>query len=345
MKKITHLGVLLIICIGAAILFYTSRYQFKSISAHNFAILIDTADVNIVDVRTSKEHDLGHIPGTNYNIDVKGDSFVFQSLMLLTKDTPVALYCRSGNRSKTAAKLLAKKGYKVYELSSGFNGWREAGYAAADSLIVIDDSQPKLKIYYPQYDSIDLVCGTNSPESNHKAIFSCAAAFTGATLDEFLHSNINGDHAYGGKYHKGSPYNRGCFAWYNGTWTFTDKDKASSTLKTAAKYGGMGFRQILLILNGEKKPAVMARSNIYRALCELNDKLCIIESKSSIPLPEFIDELGNIGVKNAIYLDMGGWNHSWYRKYEHYPVSYIHKSSHNYYTNWLTFYASDSATI
>ena len=84
MKKITHLGVLLIICIGAAILFYTSRYQFKSISAQNFAILIDTADVNIVDVRTSKEHDLGHIPGTNYNIDVKGDSFVFQSLMLLT---------------------------------------------------------------------------------------------------------------------------------------------------------------------------------------------------------------------------------------------------------------------
>ena len=120
MKKITHLGVLLIICIGAAILFYTSRYQFKSISAHNFAILIDTADVNIVDVRTSKEHDQGHIPGTNYNIDVKGDSFVFQSLMLLNKDTPVALYCRSGNRSKTAAKLLAKKGYKVYELSSGF---------------------------------------------------------------------------------------------------------------------------------------------------------------------------------------------------------------------------------
>ena len=71
-----------------------------------------------------KEHDNGHIPGTKYNIDVNGDSFVFQSFMLLTKDTPVALYCRSGNRSKTAAKLLAKEGYKVYELSSGFNGWR-----------------------------------------------------------------------------------------------------------------------------------------------------------------------------------------------------------------------------
>ena len=338
MKKIILLGTLLIAGIAAILFYFASQPKFESITVQDFISLIDSVEVNIVDVRTTEEHDKGHIPGTKYNIDVNGDSFVFKSFMLLTKDTPVALYCRSGNRSKTAAKLLAKEGYKVYELSCGFNGWMEAGYAAADSLIVMNDSKPKLKIYYPQYDSIDLVCGTTSPENNHKAIFSCAAAFTGATLDEFMHSNINGDHAYGGKYHKGSPYNRGCFAWYNGTWTFTDKDKASSTLKTAAKHGGMGFRQILLILNGEKKPAVMTRSNVYRVLCELDEKLCIIESKASIPLPEFIDELVNLGVNNAIYLDMGGWNHSWYRKYEHYPVTYIHKSTHNYYTNWLTFY-------
>lgn len=338
MRKVIIWGTLLIAGIAVTLFYFASQPKFESITVQDFVALTDSVEVNIVDVRTTEEHDNGHIPGTKYNIDVNGDSFVFKSFMLLTKDTPVALYCRSGNRSKTAAKLLAKEGYKVYELSSGFNGWMEAGYAAADSLIVMDDSQTKLKIYYPQYDSIDLVCGTTSPESNHKAIFSCAAAFTGATLDEFMHSNINGDHAYGGKYHKGSQYNRGCFAWYNGTWTFTDKDKASTTLKTAAKHGGMGFRQILLILNGEKKPAVMTRSNVYRALCELDDKLCIIESKSSIPLPQFIDELANLGVNNAIYLDMGGWNHSWYRKYEHYQVAHIHKSEHNYYTNWLTFY-------
>ena len=338
MRKVIIWGTLLIAGIALTLFYFASQPKFESITVQDFVALTDSVELNIVDVRTMEEHDNGHIPGTQYNIDVKGDSFVFQSFMLLTKDTPVALYCRSGNRSKTAAKLLAKEGYKVYELSSGFKGWMEAGYAAADSLIVIDDSQPKLKIYYPQYDSIDLVCGTTSPESNHKAIFSCAAAFTGEALDEFMHSNINGDHAYGGKYHKGSPYNRGCFAWYNGTWAFTDKGKASITLKTAAKHGGMGFRQILLILNGEKKPAVMTRSNVYRALCELDDKLCIIESKASIPLPEFIDELVNLGVNNAIYLDMGGWNHSWYRKYEHYKASYIHKCEHNNYTNWLTFY-------
>ena len=338
MKKITLCGLLIIGCIAASLFFYHSRPRFESITTQDFAALIDSVDVTVVDVRTPSEHDSGHIPGTDYNIDVKGNSFMFQSQILLPKDTPVALYCRSGNRSKTAAELLAKEGYQVYELSSGIKGWQEAGYPLADSLIVIDDSNSRLTVFYPQYDSMDLVCGISSPESDHKAIFSCAAAFTGEPLNEFKHSNINGDHVSGGVLHKGSTYNRGCFVWYNGTWEFTDKGDAKSALNKAAEKGGMGFRQILLILNGEKKPAVMSRSNIYRALCELNKTLCIIESKSSIPLPEFIDELANIGVSNAIYLDMGGWNHSWHRKYEHYQVAHIHKSEHNYYTNWLTFY-------
>ena len=39
----------------------------------------------------------------------------------------VALYCRSGNRSKTAARILADKGYEVIELGTGFRGWVAAG--------------------------------------------------------------------------------------------------------------------------------------------------------------------------------------------------------------------------
>ena len=45
----------------------------------------------------------------------------------LQKDKPVALYCRSGKRSKKAAAILSEKGYKVYELDKGFNAWQEAG--------------------------------------------------------------------------------------------------------------------------------------------------------------------------------------------------------------------------
>ena len=45
----------------------------------------------------------------------------------LSKDKPVALYCRSGNRSKKAARILAEKGYQVVELETGFRGWAAAG--------------------------------------------------------------------------------------------------------------------------------------------------------------------------------------------------------------------------
>lgn len=39
----------------------------------------------------------------------------------------MAVYCRSGKRSKKAAAILSEKGYKVFELDKGFNSWQEAG--------------------------------------------------------------------------------------------------------------------------------------------------------------------------------------------------------------------------
>jgi rhodanese-related sulfurtransferase len=41
----------------------------------------------------------------------------------LKKDVPVAVYCKSGRRSRNAAEILVKQGYKVYNLDSGIAGW------------------------------------------------------------------------------------------------------------------------------------------------------------------------------------------------------------------------------
>ena len=59
--------------------------------------------------------------------NVMDDSFASMADSLLQKDKPVAVYCRSGNRSKKAAAILSEKGYKVFELDKGFNSWQEAG--------------------------------------------------------------------------------------------------------------------------------------------------------------------------------------------------------------------------
>ena len=101
--------------------------KFKTVDVAEFAKAVADTSYVVLDVRTQAEHAEGHIPGTQFNIDVLEDSYTETALKTLPKDKPVALYCRSGNRSKNAARILAEKGYEVLELGSGFRGWVSAG--------------------------------------------------------------------------------------------------------------------------------------------------------------------------------------------------------------------------
>lgn len=101
--------------------------KFKTVDVTVFAKAVADTSYVVLDVRTQAEHAEGHIPGTHFNIDVLEDSFTETSLKKLSKDKPVALYCRSGNRSKNAARILAENGYEVLELGTGFRGWVAAG--------------------------------------------------------------------------------------------------------------------------------------------------------------------------------------------------------------------------
>ena len=84
----------------------------------------------LLDVRTPEEYSEGHISGTDFNIDVLDDGFEREVLKKIPKGKSVALYCRSGNRSKKAAGILADNGYTVLELSTGFKGWLAAGLSS-----------------------------------------------------------------------------------------------------------------------------------------------------------------------------------------------------------------------
>ena len=101
--------------------------KFKTVDVTEFAKAVADTSYVVLDVRTSAEHAEGYIPGTHFNIDVLEDSYTDIALKTLPKDKPVALYCRSGNRSKNAARILAENGYQVLELGTGFRGWVSAG--------------------------------------------------------------------------------------------------------------------------------------------------------------------------------------------------------------------------
>ncbi|MCD8282660.1 MAG: rhodanese-like domain-containing protein [Prevotella sp.] len=99
------------------------RSAFRSVSADEFADVIADSAVVRLDVRTAEEYAAGHIEGAVL-IDVLQDDFVDKARSLLPAGHTVALYCRSGRRSKTAARRLAEEGYDVVELSTGWLGWR-----------------------------------------------------------------------------------------------------------------------------------------------------------------------------------------------------------------------------
>lgn len=99
-----------------------SNTEFKSVDAQQFAEVIANKDVQLVDARTPEEYSEGHIPGA-VNIDVKSPDFDTQ-IATLNPDRPVAVYCRSGRRSKLAAERMTNVGLQVTELSEGILSWK-----------------------------------------------------------------------------------------------------------------------------------------------------------------------------------------------------------------------------
>lgn len=199
-----------------------------------------------------------------------------------------------------------------------------------------------LIILFPSYSSLDLRCGNMPLTSEKEIILFAEAAYTGAPLEkEFKHNKIAGDHVSNGTRFKGYKCSRntGAFVYYLGKWKFLYKDY-SAELDSAANHGGAAFAQEMMIHNGEIKPTVRKDGNVntFRALCELEGKLCIIESLNDIQFSYFKSALLEQGVTEALYLDMGsGWNYAWYRKDESTVVG-LHPKVHDYCTNWITFY-------
>ena len=78
-----------------------------------------------------------------------------------------------------------------------------------------------------------------------------------------------------------------------------------------------GFQQFIVLYNGERGTHDTDEFRCYRVLAILNGKACIIDTKTQMHYGEFIESLEELGVKDALYCDMGsGWNYSWYRTKE-----------------------------
>lgn len=98
------------------------KNTYQQITQEEAKRIMDTQEVIILDVREQDEFDAGHIPGAIL-LSVGTISADTAAVVIPEPDSVVLVYCRSGNRSKTAAATLAELGYSnIYEFG-GINSW------------------------------------------------------------------------------------------------------------------------------------------------------------------------------------------------------------------------------
>ena len=85
---------------------------------------VEVGDVQFVDVRTAEEREAGRIPDDTAHIP-------FDELLSrageIDRERPVVFYCRSGDRSASAADAFAASGYEATSLAGGIVAWEESG--------------------------------------------------------------------------------------------------------------------------------------------------------------------------------------------------------------------------
>jgi len=82
------------------------------------SIIKNDTNITILDVRTPKEYRSGHIKNS---ILVPLDSLE-ENLDKIPKDKKIIVYCRSGNRSINASRVLKKHGYTPIDVKGGIIG-------------------------------------------------------------------------------------------------------------------------------------------------------------------------------------------------------------------------------
>lgn len=95
--------------------------EYSIIDAQQAKKMMDEGNVIILDVRTKSEYDLGHIPDAYIlSVDMVKDGI---NNIIPDKQAVILVYCKSGNRSKVASRILTEMGYEnIYDFG-GIIDW------------------------------------------------------------------------------------------------------------------------------------------------------------------------------------------------------------------------------
>lgn len=83
----------------------------------------------LLDVRERSEWNAGHAPGA---VHVPLPALTDGAPLPSAAGLPLVVICRSGHRSRQAARLLADRGISVVDVTGGMTAWAGAGFPVRD---------------------------------------------------------------------------------------------------------------------------------------------------------------------------------------------------------------------
>ncbi len=105
--------------------------QYQTLSIDEFADIVENQanDYQIINVHIPYA---GDVPNTDANIPY--NELDALTAAIPSKDSPVILYCRSGNMSEQASRALVEQGYtQVWDVPGGMAAWQASGHSLIDN--------------------------------------------------------------------------------------------------------------------------------------------------------------------------------------------------------------------
>lgn len=160
LNKIIH-TLLLSMVVGVGSVWAGHHESFSAIDAETFQEKIMQDGVVVIDIRTPGEVATGKITKDALEIDFYEDDFKNQ-LSSLDKEKTYLIYCRSGNRTRSAKEVMKELGFtQVYDLAGGISSWNEKLFSPVQEKMPVpalytgEENKEKLKVV--------LIAGTFCP--------------------------------------------------------------------------------------------------------------------------------------------------------------------------------------
>lgn len=103
---------------------HETKPAYEDVDVERTKQMIDSGEVDVIDVREPWEYNMGHIAGARL---APLQAFLAQPQEHLQRDG-IVFVCAHANRSRVASQMAAALGYsKIYNMSGGMEAWTNRG--------------------------------------------------------------------------------------------------------------------------------------------------------------------------------------------------------------------------